>query len=81
MTAMAVHPKVPIVATGSLAQFIKLFTLDNFMVQVIKTYEEMMAGHRIGPVGCLAFHPHKLLLASGGTDAFVSIYSPKKAAF
>lgn len=30
---------------------------------------------RIGPVSCLAFHPHKLYLAAGATDSIVSVYS------
>ena len=30
---------------------------------------------RIGPVSCLAFHPHKMFLAAGATDSIVSIYA------
>ena len=30
-------------------------------------------GHRIGPVTCLAFHPSKLLLACGASNAFISL--------
>jgi regulator-associated protein of mTOR len=76
MTALSVHPSIPILATGSHAQFIKVMTLDGDTVQVIR-YHEVLAGHRIGPVSCLEFHPYKPLLAAGGTDAIVSIYSPK----
>jgi regulatory associated protein of mTOR len=76
MTALAIHRSIPLIATGSHAQFIKLYSLDGDTLEVIRYHEEM-AGHRIGPVGCLAFHPHKPLLASGGTDAIVGIYAPK----
>lgn len=79
MTAMAIHPNVPLVAAGSVSQFIKLFALDGETLQVIRYHEEM-AGHRMSPVCCLAFHPNKLLLAGGGTDNNVSVYSPKKPA-
>ena len=76
MTALSVHPNIPLLATGSHAQFIKVMTLDGDTVNVIR-YHEALSGHRIGPVSCLEFHPHKPLLAAGGTDSIVSIYSPK----
>lgn len=75
MTALSVHPCIPMLATGSHLQFIKLMTLDGDKLQVITDHER----HRIGPVSSLEFHPHKPLLAAGGTDAIVSIYSPKHA--
>lgn len=78
LTAFSVHPRIPLVATGSLAQFIKLMTLDGEKLQVIR-YHEALGGHQIGPVSCLEFHPHKPILAAGGTDSIVSIYSPKNA--
>jgi regulator-associated protein of mTOR len=76
MTALAVHKQIPIAATGSHAQFIKILTLDGEALQVIRFHEES-ASHRIGPVSCLEFHRQKLLLAAGATNSFVSIYSPK----
>lgn len=79
MTALSVHPNIPLLATGSHTQFIKVMTLDGDTLQVIR-YHEALSGHRMGPVGCLEFHPYKPLLASGGTDSIVSIYSPKIAA-
>lgn len=79
MTALAIHPLIPLIATGSHAQFIKLFSLDGDTLEIIRFHEEM-AGHRIGPVGCLSFHPHKPVLACGGTDGIVGIYAPKNPA-
>ena len=76
MTALAVHKQIPIAATGSHAQFIKIVTLEGETLQVARFHEEM-SGHRIGPVSCLEFHKHKLLLAAGGTNSLVSIYKPK----
>ena len=76
MTALSVHPGIPMLATGSHAQFIKVMTLDGDTLQTIR-YHEALSGHRIGPVSCLEFHPYKPLLAAGGTDSIVSIYSPK----
>lgn len=76
MTALAVHKQIPIAATGSHAQFIKILTLDGEALQVVRFHEEM-AGHRIGPVSCLEFHKQKLVLAAGATNSLVSIYKPK----
>ncbi|CAB9503552.1 Regulatory-associated protein of TOR [Seminavis robusta] len=76
MTALAVHKKIPVVATGSHAQFIKILTLDGDTVRVIRYHEEM-SNHRIGPVSCLEWHPYKPILAAGATDTYVSIYTPK----
>ncbi|KAL7570241.1 hypothetical protein ACA910_020665 [Epithemia clementina (nom. ined.)] len=67
MTAMAVHPQVPIVATGSGTQFVKILTRDGETLQVIRN-------HRIGPVSCLAFHKYKPLMATGATDSFIGLY-------
>ena len=77
MTAFAGHPRIPVLATGSHDQFIKILTLDGDTLNV-KRYHEVFRGtaQRIGPVSCLAFHPNKLLLAAGFTDEFLSIYSP-----
>ena len=77
MTAFAGHPRIPVLATGSHDQFIKILTLDGDTLNV-KRYHEVFRGtaQRIGPVSCLAFHPKKLLLAAGFTDEFLSIYSP-----
>ena len=80
MTTLAVHPKIPIMATGSHAQFIKVLTHDGDTLQVLR-YHEKMANHRIGPVSCVAFHPFKPVLAAGATDKFIGLYAPKKTIF
>lgn len=76
MTALAVHKQIPIAATGSHAQFIKILTLEGETLQVARHHEDSPR-HRIGPVSCLEFHKHKLVLATGTTDSLVSIYKPK----
>jgi regulator-associated protein of mTOR len=78
MTALSVHKKIPIAATGSHAQFIKILTLEGETLQVARFHEESLPGHRIGPVSCLEFHKHKLVLAAGSTNALVSIYQPRR---
>ena len=80
MTALAFHPKIPITATGSHAQFMKVLTPDGDTLQVLR-YHEKMANHRIGPVSCVAFHPFKPMLAAGATDSFIGLYEPKKKLF
>jgi regulatory associated protein of mTOR len=77
MTTLAVHSKIPIMATGSHAQFIKVATLDGDTMQVLR-YHEKLANHRIGPVSCLAFHPLKPLLAAGATDSYIGLYTTKQ---
>ena len=79
MTAMAVHPCAPIIATGSYAQFIKVMTLDGIVLKTIKYHQGFM-GQRIGPVSCLAFHPHRAVFAAGATDSIVSVYSSSRGA-
>jgi len=73
MTAFSSHPSLPLLATGSHAQFIKILSLTGVMVTVIR-YHEGFLGQRIGPVSCLAFHPVKCLLAAGATDSIVALY-------
>ena len=74
LTALAVHPHVPILATGSHAQFIKILTLGGEQLGGIIKYHDGFLGQRIGPVSCLAFHPNKMMLATGATDSIVSVY-------
>ena len=74
MTAMACHDTLPLMSTGSHAQFIKILSLEGQMINVIR-YHEGFLGQRIGPVSCLAFHPVKFLMAAGATDSIVSLYS------
>ena len=68
MTALAGHNRTPLFASGSHAQYIKLCTFDGDAIQVVRTHEH-------GPVSCLDFHPHKLMLAAGATDDVINIYS------
>jgi WD40 repeat protein len=76
MTTLAVHSKIPIIATGSDAQFVKIVTLDGDTVQVLR-YHEKLASHKFGPISCLAFHPYKALLAAGATDNYIGLYGTK----
>ena len=46
-------------------------------LNVIKNQEGLL-GHRPGPVGCLAFHPHLLQLATGPADGNVSVFNLRK---
>jgi regulator-associated protein of mTOR len=81
MTALSVHKKIPIAATGSHAQFIKILTLEGETLQSAKFHEESLTGikyDRIGPVSCLEFHHQKLVLAAGSTNALVSVYKPRR---
>ena len=63
--------------SGSHNQFIKVFRSDGEQLALIR-YHEGFLGERIGPVSCLAFHPHRLILAAGATDSVVAVYSSDK---
>ena len=65
------------VFSGSHNQFIKVFRGDGEQLALIR-YHEGFLGERIGPVSCLAFHPHRLVLAAGATDSLIAIYSSDK---
>jgi len=73
MTALASHPSIPLLASGSQAQFMKIFTLDGDVTQVIR-YHEKLSNQMIGPVSCLTFHPTKPMLAVGTTDDLIGVY-------
>jgi regulator-associated protein of mTOR len=75
LTAMTIHNCAPVLATGSHKQFIKILTLGGDLLSMIR-YHDGFLGQRIAPVSCLAFHPHKMLLAAGSTDQIVAIYAP-----
>jgi len=81
LSVLALHPTVPLLASGSRNQFIKLFDLSTLRVQSaareISTirYFDGFLGARIGPVTTLAFHPQKVLLGVGATDTVISLYS------
>lgn len=77
MTALAAHPHIPLLATGSPAQFIKIMSHDGMTQQVIR-YHEKISGQRLGPVSSLSFHPHMPYLAAGFADEIVSVYAPKR---
>ena len=79
LTALAAHRCLPIIATGSHAQVIKIFTMGGDQLGNDIKYHDGFLGQRIGPVSCLAFHPHKMMLAAGATDNILSIYAPSDA--
>ena len=77
MTAMAVHNYAPVFACGSHKQAIKVFDAAGKELNRIR-YHEGFLGQRIGPVSCLAFHPHHSYLAAGAVDAYVALFRGTK---
>ena len=74
LNALAVHDYAPVIASGSHKQFIKVFNTEGDPLSMIRHHDGFL-GQRIGPVSALAFHKHKLLLAAGALDSYISIYS------
>lgn len=54
-------------------QVLKLWSPRGEMQGVIRATAPFLA-QRVGPVNCLAFHPYRLLLASGGGDSVIALY-------
>jgi regulator-associated protein of mTOR len=72
MTALACHPRIPILASGS-DDFLKVCSADGDTLQAFRHHHKLQ-GRRIGRVSTLAFHPNAPLLAAGFTDDIISIY-------
>jgi WD40 repeat protein len=77
MTALACHPRLPLLASGSDQNFVKVFTNDGDVLEVIR-HHDALNGMKIGRVSTLAFHPNRPLLAAGTTDDIISIYGTSK---
>jgi len=74
LTALDVHQYCEVIASGSVQQWINVYSHVGDTLSTIKYHEGFM-GQRIGQVTCLAFHPLKLKLAVGGMDQCISVYS------
>lgn len=68
---MAVHRHIPILATGSATQFVKVFDFTGESLSLGEQRQFLMS-QRIGPVSCLTFHPYEVMLAAGASDALLS---------
>lgn len=77
LTAFEVHHQAKVFASGSASQIIKIYSLDGTNLSTIRYHDGFM-GQRIGPISCMAFHPHRVHLAVGSSDSFISIYSTEK---
>ncbi|XP_073974210.1 regulatory associated protein of MTOR complex 1 isoform X2 [Rhodnius prolixus] len=75
LKAMDAHPAADLFACGSVNQ-ISVNCWSGIQLNMIKSvYHEWFYSSKFGPVGCLSFHPHKVLLAAGSADSSLSIYS------
>ncbi|XP_046663293.1 regulatory-associated protein of mTOR isoform X2 [Homalodisca vitripennis] len=79
MTSMAAHRLADIFASGSMHQYIGVYSLNGTALNVIKYHEWFMSSH-FAPVTCLAFHPLRSHMAAGSLDSSVTVYSvePKR---
>jgi len=77
LDAMAGHHYAPIIAAGSHKSIIEVVDTNGVQVDALR-YHIGFLGQRIGPISTLAFHQHKLLLAAGAMDSFISIFAGTK---
>lgn len=75
LTALASHPGAPLLATGSAAAVVKLWSAGGEPAGPAVRAHGPLLGARVGPVETLAFHPYRGLLASAGRDPFVAVFS------
>ncbi|XP_064606975.1 LOW QUALITY PROTEIN: regulatory-associated protein of mTOR-like [Liolophura sinensis] len=74
MTSLEIHPYADVLACGSVNQYITVFNQSGDTLSTMKYHEGFM-GQRIGPISCMAFHPHRVKLGAASTDSFISVYS------
>ena len=81
ISALNIHQRAPLFAAWTNQQVtVNLFkklrnssTLTNVQLNTIKYHDEGVLGQRLGPDGCLMFHPHLAQLAVGSKDGAISI--------
>lgn len=73
MSALAIHPKLDILAAASYEQQIKVFTQDGTVLSTIR-YHDGFLGQRLGPIASLNFHSNRTMLCAGSTDSIISVY-------
>lgn len=77
------HEFAPLLAVGSDLQYLKVFNLHGKSLPAAPPttirYHEGFLGQRISPVSSIAFHPQSAVLASGGHDQLISLYSTRAA--
>lgn len=76
---LSIHKRAFALAAWTANQYVTIHSLlaNGPQLNVIKNHEGIL-GHRLGPVGCLSFHPHLLELATGPTDGSVAVYTLRK---
>lgn len=62
--------------SGSAQQNVVINTFSGDLINYLRYYEGFM-GFRTGPVLGLAFHPHKMALATGMGDSTLVVYTPE----
>ncbi|KAI3646285.1 hypothetical protein MP228_009213 [Amoeboaphelidium protococcarum] len=79
VSCMALHDFAPVMAIGSELQFVKVMQASpsshTTWNNIRYNDEGLLMGQRIASVSCIAFHPHKLMMAFGGMDQMIPIYN------
>ncbi|XP_011498096.1 PREDICTED: regulatory-associated protein of mTOR isoform X1 [Ceratosolen solmsi marchali] len=73
ITDFVMHETADIFASST-NQCISMYNISGNHLNTIKFHEGFMST-RIGPVSCLNFHPHRVVLAAGCIDSTVTAYS------
>ena len=76
MTALACHSRIPILASGSDFNYIKVFATDGYTLQAFRNHDMLQGRRLLGLVSTLHFHSNAPLLAAGFANNIITIYAP-----
>lgn len=76
MRSLVVHEHAPVVATGSINQFVKVWNMEGRNLSTFRSNSGFLHQNKASPVTAVAFHPHKMTLACcGGGDTHINVFS------
>lgn len=73
LSCLDIHDHSPLMAVGSLGQFVKLLSTDGNLLSTVR-YHDGFLGQRLPPITSVTFHPYRVMMAAGGFDSLVSIF-------
>lgn len=77
LRSLAVHEHAPVLATGSGNHMLKVWNMNGQMLSTERNQAGFLHGGKSKSVSALAFHPHRMILASsGGADSHINLNRP-----
>lgn len=77
LRSLAVHEHAPVIATGSGNHMLKIWNMSGQNLSTVRHQAGFLHGGKATSVSALAFHPHRMILASsGGADSHINLNRP-----